>query len=171
MLMVDVVLKLTGSSLMNHDREVGGLDVWTLQVRWAVSPTWNCRLSTAITGPSGGKSEGEIWNYKTPGSADRYCSGFEPTIIIPLVVIFTKQLDNKSVKKIKCLFHLMRREERGERRGVWRTYQWLSCWLTRPRQRRLEWRWPRRGKFQWAWSVPSPARLWRGQRPSSEQRT
>ena len=33
--MADVVLniELTGSSLMNQEREVGGLEVWTLQVR------------------------------------------------------------------------------------------------------------------------------------------
>ena len=26
---------------MNHDSCDGGLEVWTLQRRWAVSPTWN----------------------------------------------------------------------------------------------------------------------------------
>ena len=48
---------LTGSSFMNQESWLGGLELWTLQVRWAVSPTWNCFLSTFMMGPSGGKSE------------------------------------------------------------------------------------------------------------------
>ena len=48
---------LTGSSLMYQDSLEGGLDLCTEHDRWAVSPTWNCFLSTLMTGPSDGKSE------------------------------------------------------------------------------------------------------------------
>ena len=42
---------------MNQDSWVGGLEVCTLHLSWAVSPTWNWLLSTEITGPSAGKSD------------------------------------------------------------------------------------------------------------------
>ena len=49
-------IKLTGSSLMYHESREGGLERCTEHERCAVSPTWNCFLSTLMTGPSAGKS-------------------------------------------------------------------------------------------------------------------